>query len=366
MTVMMKRRTIVATAVGAVLGGVLVAPTPVAALGAQPAFVPQVPGIAINADGRMELFGVDTRGRLQHNWEHFAGSGANENGFHGWDGIGGESAVFAPVVALRRTDGRLQAYARGRDHSLWEVHQTNFGIWSGWRSLGGRIVGAPTATTAPDGRIVVYGRGADNRVISYTAHTPSSDWYTVQRLEGGLINHDPVAITRPRGQVEVYARGYDNGLYRFTHHPGSANPVWEYDINSVRMVSRPGIGFDGPYARVFMADAHTMFVSRQFTLGPDAGWATDYGRGYGAVGDPAVTQDSGQVRVYMRFTDNVIRQYDGHGWSGQIGPVDIRFGGSPAAFTTGNVQHVTAVDVEGRIRYTRRGGDNVFKPWRLV
>lgn len=349
----------------AALAAGLSAPEPAAAVGRQPVFAPQVPGIAINADGRMELFAVNDRGRLEHNWEHFAGSGADPDGFSGWDGIGGDWAVVAPVTVLRRPDNRLQAYARGRDNALWEVHQTNFGIWSGWARLGGRIVGGPSAALVPDGRIVIYARGADNTVTAYTERAANNDGYWVDRLEGGLVSGDPVAVVRPGGQLEGYARGMDNRLYRFVDDLGSVNVAWQYDINSQPMTSRPGIGFEGGLVKAFMIDRQAVFASRQTSLAP-ARWVTQYGVGYGAVGDPAVTQDSGQIRVYARFSDGIIRQFNGAGWTSGLGPVDIRFGGSPAAFTTGNVQHVAAIDVEGHLRYARRGGDGIFKPWRQI
>jgi hypothetical protein len=273
-----------------------------------------------------------------------------------------------PVVVLRRPDDRLQAYARGVNNALWEVHQTNLGIWSSWASLGGRIAGAPSAASAPDGRIVVYARGTDNRVVAYTEHAANSDAYFVDRMEGGIIRADPVATAPPTGPIVVYVRGLDNRLYRFIDDLGSTAPVWQYNIGSDEMVSRPGVGFDGPYARVFMAGApQGLFASRQLTLGgPSARWTVQRGLGTGVVGDPAVTQDSGQIRVYMRFSDGMIQQFDGSGWSGQLGAVPVHFVGSPAVFTTGNVQHLAAVDATHRIRYNRRNGANIYTGWQLL
>jgi hypothetical protein len=57
----------------------------------------------------------------------------------GWSSLGG-TITSDPAVAVN-SDGRLEVFARGTDDALWHIWQTapHAGPWSGWSSLGGTL-----------------------------------------------------------------------------------------------------------------------------------------------------------------------------------------------------------------------------------
>lgn len=97
------------------------------------------PVVARNADGRLEVFVRDddeskTGGGLLHIWQT-----APNNGWSGWHSLGGKLGSD-PAVALN-ADGRLEVFAVGRGHYLYHIWQTEAGgDWSDWHELGDWVV----------------------------------------------------------------------------------------------------------------------------------------------------------------------------------------------------------------------------------
>ena len=68
-------------------------------------------------------------------------------------------------------------FARGTDNALWHRWQTapNNG-WSGWSSLGGRILEHATVLNNKDGRFEVLARGLDTALWHRWQTAPSNGW----------------------------------------------------------------------------------------------------------------------------------------------------------------------------------------------
>ncbi|HEY5474409.1 MAG TPA: hypothetical protein VIK32_14625, partial [Candidatus Limnocylindrales bacterium] len=82
----------------------------------------------------------------------------------------------APAVAINK-DGRLEVFVRGTDSASWHVWQTapNNG-WSGWASLGGILSDGPAVGSNADGRLEVFARGAALNLIHTWQTAPNDGW----------------------------------------------------------------------------------------------------------------------------------------------------------------------------------------------
>ena len=67
------------------------------------------------------------------------------------------------MVALN-WEGREEVFVRGTDNQLYHKWQGNDGSWSSWYSLGGTLAGDPAVGKTYDGRIEVYCRFADGTI----------------------------------------------------------------------------------------------------------------------------------------------------------------------------------------------------------
>ncbi len=117
-----------------------------------------------------------------------------------------------PVVA-RHSDGRLEAFARGRDDALWHAWETTAGgAWSGWTSHGGSLASDP-CVIVQSGRLDVFFRGAGDRVWHFgQTEPPAGPWSTVA-LAGMTAVGAPFACANSSGQIEVFCRGRDRFLW---------------------------------------------------------------------------------------------------------------------------------------------------------
>jgi hypothetical protein len=349
------------TAVLAAVGLGVLSP-PAAAVGQQPVFPVQTPAFAVNPDGRLEVFAVDGNGKLWHNWENARGSfkekdaGGTSTGFHGWDGIGGNNEVRPGVTAIVREDGRLQVYARGVDNTVKEVHQTNFGIWSSWRSLGGSAQSGPAAVRAADNRQVVYFRGDDNAPFMFRSRGPNSDDYDIRRRDGGHFKGDPAVLRAPSGMVNVFVRGMDDRLYRFEEtNFDAAQPRWEYNIGSEAITSKPAPALKGSRFVVYMISTGTRLIaSEQISDATDPAWARLSVSDTGRFGDPAAVNSSSQVpQVWQHVGVFGPIQVLENGVYTEPSP-NVNAAGSPGAAVVGGTQHAAVIADDGRLYYCGR------------
>jgi hypothetical protein len=88
-------------------------------------------GLEVNANGKVELFGVGTNRILYHRLQSSAGS----TSFGDWLSLGGQSA--SAVTVVRMGDGRLEVYLLGLDNQYWYRLQTavNATTWTDWAHL---------------------------------------------------------------------------------------------------------------------------------------------------------------------------------------------------------------------------------------
>jgi hypothetical protein len=189
------------------------------------------PAVALNADGRLEVFVRGSDNALYHIWQTKPADGP----WSAWSSLAtppGESITSDPAVA-RNLDGRLEVFAGDANGVLWHNWQTKpaDGPWFVWTSLGtppgGGITGNPSAVDN-SGRLEVFVRGSDNQLYHIWQTAPGGDWSEWNWL-GGVLTSDPVAIDNVDGRLEVFASGPGNALYHIWQTKPADGPwsAWE-------------------------------------------------------------------------------------------------------------------------------------------
>jgi hypothetical protein len=169
---------------------------------------------------RLDIFGRGADGSLLHKaW--IEGKGWQTTGIDAWETLGGQ-IVGAPS-ASSWAPNRIDVFARGIEGEVWHK------AWDGsqwipypdspdhWERLGGQIVGPPAAVCWGSDRIDVFARGTDGAVwhkawdgSQWIPYPDSSDHW--ERL-GGQIVGPPVAVSWGLNRIDVFARGIDGAVW---------------------------------------------------------------------------------------------------------------------------------------------------------
>ena len=165
------------------------------------------PAVVGHPDGRIDVF---VRGSADNLWTRTRPAGGS---WSGWTNLGGRLATGPSGVTLG--SGAVGVYATGTDFAVWWKTRSG-GQWSGWRSLGGRSYTAPAATVSPQGGDPwVFVRGTNDRL--YVNPTRSaSGWSSL----GGVLIDAPTA-GGATGRVDVVVRGTDNALWLRMYRNGA-------------------------------------------------------------------------------------------------------------------------------------------------
>ncbi|MGH9439038.1 MAG: hypothetical protein ACRD22_14360, partial [Terriglobia bacterium] len=169
-------------------------------------FIAGSPAVAQNADGRLEVFvlgGGD--GALYHNWQITPGGA--------WSGFsvlaGNGNMATAPTVAVN-DDGRLEVFAQTTDGAGFHIWQTSpGGGWSSGETLGGGIVGSPTA--ALDGGTYLEAFAIDSSGMPYVDY--QSNGFAGWNALPGIIVAPPSTALNFDGRLEIFATAPDQAVY---------------------------------------------------------------------------------------------------------------------------------------------------------
>lgn len=119
------------------------------------------PAVGTNADGRLEIFAQFTDNSVEHAWEQTA---AGSSSWVGWTQLSGGGTIASPSVT-RDGSGNLGVAVVGGAATttpFYAVQMSPGGSWSGWLSLGGGLLWAPTASTNSSGLVELLGVGGGN------------------------------------------------------------------------------------------------------------------------------------------------------------------------------------------------------------
>lgn len=176
------------------------------------------PGVAANADGRLELFVAN--GAL---WR--SPQTAWSDGWSGWLAHGAPSGAFilGPVTAGRSGDGRIEVFVIDQDGQLWNIRQSSAnGSYTGWNAFGSPGVALedrPGLARSADGRLELFIRGTDGQLYhQWETSVGTFDWSGWDTFgasstpAGGLIDH-PVVSPGAGGRLELFLTGSDGNIY---------------------------------------------------------------------------------------------------------------------------------------------------------
>jgi hypothetical protein len=136
-------------------------------------------------------------------------------GWSAWASLGGDAT--SDVTVAMNGDGRLEIFVRGTDAALWHRwEESPGGAWSGWASLGGSVH-QPFATSDANGQLEVFVAGNGSGPLYRIAQkTPGGGWDSWTGM-GGEVAGRPVAARNKDGRLEVF--------YRATS--GAVEHAWE-------------------------------------------------------------------------------------------------------------------------------------------
>lgn len=169
---------------------------------------------ATNADGRLELFGLDANGAVVNQWQFHSGV------WSAWNRLGGP-AVYAAATGLN-PDGRMELFGVDRSGTLVHSWQMPQGGWSGWAAFAGVYVGEPSVVTRSDGLLEVFVRGADAGLydLHQNAALPGG-WTPAANIGLKQLSTVPAGTRNRDGRLEVFAGLVGAGV----------GNVWQYSAN---------------------------------------------------------------------------------------------------------------------------------------
>ncbi len=312
------------------------------------------PSVAVNADGRLEIFARGSDGAAWHNWQTSPGGA-----WVGWYSLGG-GIIGAPAATIN-ADGRLDVFVLGTDNAIFHNYQTSpGGGWSGWIYLGGSIATPPTVARNADGRLEVFARGTDCAGWHSWQEIPGNDFSPWGSL-GGCFFASPSVAENADGRLELFALGGVNtAFHAWQSSPGGNWTGWSSLGGSLASTPNPGINDDGRLEIFAEGTDGAEWHAWQNT--PGGGWTTWASLGGLILGSPsAILNGSEGLEIFaVNSSGSPFHDWEltpGGGWGGWnwLGGV-INTNAAPAV----------ALNFDGRQEIFGIGTDGtVFHNWQL-
>jgi hypothetical protein len=158
--------------------------------------------LGVNADGRLEIFYVGTNDHIYHNWQ------TKPNG--GWHGEAAFGGAAKQIAVGTDADGHLEVIYIGTNDALYHNYETKAGPWSGEESLGGEAKQIATGNDA-DGAIELFYIGTDEGLYHNYQHGANGGWNGQAFLGGKALS---IAAQRNSdGRVALVYIGTNSALY---------------------------------------------------------------------------------------------------------------------------------------------------------
>jgi hypothetical protein len=177
------------------------------------------PALTAPFEGRLEAYAVGRDDRAMY-FRYY-----QDGAWTDWASLGQPDGItFTSNPAAVGWWGIMTVFARGSDNALWQRSWRDGG-WQPWESRGGVFTSGPAACKVWDGRIHVFGRGQDGVIWFSTFDGGWDGWSPIPRCPVDLTADAPAAVGG-RGLVHVYARATNDSIWRCHWEPGGWRP-WE-------------------------------------------------------------------------------------------------------------------------------------------
>lgn len=163
-------------------------------------------------DSRLDIFAVSrANSHLLHaSWDSEAAKWSDYEDLRGF--------VTTPPVAVSRTPGVIDVFARGGDAGLWHLsYNDGNGTWSSWTRISGdmKVQGQPDAISATSDSVDVFALREDGSMLHKTFDSVSNSWTPANDFEvliNGSLAGPPRAVSDGSGSIHVFAYSYQNQL----------------------------------------------------------------------------------------------------------------------------------------------------------
>jgi hypothetical protein len=172
-----------------------------------------------------EVFVVGSNHAMYYNREVSFSSGI-WSGFKTLGGyIIGDPAVSTTLDSAGNAHTELVVV--GGDHALYLNRQDSSGAWSGFARLGGFANGTPTLIRTGDGRLQIFFVTGIDHSLQTTAETaPGSGMYSGFVRLGGYIVGKPAVGMNSKGLLDLFVIGSNQGIYYMTETTSPGVGTW--------------------------------------------------------------------------------------------------------------------------------------------
>ncbi|KAI0139523.1 fucose-specific lectin [Hypoxylon sp. NC0597] len=184
-------------------------------------------------DTRIDLFAVSrANSHLLH-----ASWNAEADNWTAYEDLRG--FVTTPPVAVSRTPGIIDVFARGGDAGLWHIsYNDGNGNWTNWTRIGTKIQGQPDAISVTSDSLDVFAWGQDGSMLHKSYDSVSNSWTPSDEFDvlvNGTLSGPPKSMSDAPGNLHVFAYNNNNELIWKTL--GSAQSADTVTLANVPMVS---------------------------------------------------------------------------------------------------------------------------------
>jgi len=219
------------------------------------------------------------------------------------------------VTIARHPNGvRLDLFLRGFDGAAWHASMIDGSTLSGWESLGGFILGTPTATWKGDGSELDLFAIAGNHVVFEKKYI-SGAWQGWIQLNGGSGTSAREEVTASRFAdgigIDLFLRGMDGAGWHASMSDGSTLGPWS-SLGPTAILGAPAASWtsDGSELDVFAIGTNHIVYQDVYRNRIWSGWfQLNGGSGTAVTEQVGVTRGVDGIRL-----DIAIRGMDGAGW----------------------------------------------------
>jgi surface antigen len=258
--------------------------------------------------GRLELFGTDAAGNVQHRWQTTPGGA--------WSAWSHFTGPLVSVAAGTDADGRIELFgvnAAGQVYHRWQTSPD--GAWANWVQFGGSLTSITVASNK-DGRLELFGTNAAGNVAYRWQTTPGGAWSAWAQFGGPLTR--VAAATDAGGKIELFGVNAAGNVYhRWQATPGGAWSAWTQfggSLTSITVASNK----DGRL-ELFGTNAAGN-VAYRWQTSPDGAWSAWAQFGGPLTQVAAATNADGRIELFgVNPSGSVYHRWQttpGGAWSG--------------------------------------------------